>query len=231
MTSFVAWVGVDSRGTASINLATDSRISWTTPKASYWDMARKTFSCSNSADIFAYVNDVTFPSMVLGQLVNIIDSGGLFCQSTSGAERYQIICSHIKNSHQTYSKSMVGSFTIFHASRFGEGLNSIFEMRTLGWDNKLKKWIESQLDIPKVSSSIVVDGSGAKTVSKWSERWESSSQGGTSRAVFSSFCNAVFAREDKLTNASPQLVSLYRKGFGKTIGFLSTCATGQPWWR
>jgi len=220
MTTFVAWVGVDSRGTASINFATDSRISWGPSGETHWDMARKTFSSNSSPDIFGYVNDVIFPSMVLGQIVNAIDNGGLFGVNDSCETRFIKVAEHIKNSHELYPPGFRESFCIFHGAREGAGLQAEFKLNTIAWNKKQSTWSVDSLSIPIVSSAIKIDGSGARVVGKWSERWKATSQGGTSRAVFSSFCNAIYSGEDKLSSGAPQLVSLYRKGFGKTIGFI-----------
>lgn len=220
MTTFIAWVGVDSRGTSSVNFATDSRISWGGSGHLHWDRARKTFSSTFSADIFAYVNDVMFPSMVLSQIVNVIDNGVLFGDEDGCEVRFDKVVEYIKNSHKLYPEEYHESFCIFHATRSGTGLDSDFSINTVGWDKKTTRWEIKRLLIPSTSSAIIIDGSGKDTVSKWSKRWDSSSQGGTSRAIFSSFCNAVYSNEDKFTNGAPQIVSLYRKDFGKTIGFI-----------
>lgn len=221
MTTFVAWVGVDSRGAASINFAADSRISWARTGQTHWDMARKTFSSNSSPDIFGYVNDVVFPSMVLGQIVNAIDSGGLFGANDSCKSRFSKVVQHVKASHEVYPSKLRESFSIFHAAREGTGLLAKFKLNTITWNKEQSRWIIESPAIPTVSSEIKVDGSGASVVEKWSQRWRASSQGGTSRAVFSSFCNAIYSGEDSMTSGSPQLVCLYRKGSGKTIGFVS----------
>ena len=220
MTTFVAWVGVDSRGVASINFGTDSRISWDRAGRTHWDSARKTFSASLSPDIFGYVNDVAFPSMILGQVVSAIDNGGMFANHETLEARLNKVVELIKNSHRDFPSQYKESFCIFHAARRGSGLASEFALNTITWEKKESKWLIQNLEIPKVSSTIAVDGSGKRSLDKWADRWNSSSQGGTSRAVFSSFCNAVYSGEDKLTNGAPQLVSLYRKGGGKTIGYV-----------
>ena len=203
-----------------MNFATDSRISWGKSGKEHWDMARKTFSSSSSPDIFGYVNDVMFPSMILGQIVNAIDNGGMFGADDTCEVRFEKVARHIKNSHDLYPPQQRESFCIFHGARQGAGLSSRFELNTIAWDKITSKWTVDRISTPEASSAITVDGSGKNAVSKWSERWNSSSQGGTSRAVFSSFCNAVLSGEDKFTNGAPQLVSLYRKGFGKTIGYV-----------
>ena len=221
MTTFVAWVGVDSRGAASLNFAADSRISWGSTGKPHWDMGRKTFASIFSPDIFGYVNDVMFPSMIIGQIINVIDSGGLFKLNDSCETRFNKVVKHIKNSHNLYPSEYRNSFCIFHGSRQGTGLTSNFEVNTIAWDKETGRWTLNSISIPEFSSAIIVDGSGTNSVHKWSKRWNSSSQGRTSRAVFSSFCSAITSCEDKFTNGMPQLVSLYRKDFGKTIGFVN----------
>lgn len=220
MTTFVAWVGVDSRGPSSINIATDSRISWGKTGGYHWDMACKTFSSSVSPDIFGYVNDVMFPSMVLGQIVKAIDVGVLFKNKLEFAERFKIVEDHVKASHKMYPEQFRESFCIFHGGRDGELMDSKFYLNTIAWTKQNSEWRIEQVPIPEKSSMITLDGSGGNAVKKWAERWESSSQGGTSRAVFSSFCNAVYSGEDKFSSGAPQIVSLTRKGAGKTFGYV-----------
>ena len=58
-------------------------------------------------------------------------------------------------------------------------------------------------------------------VNKWQDRWQSSSQAGTSRAVFSAFCDALRSQEDPKTGGAPQVVGLYRKGTGRCFGVVS----------
>ncbi|KHN51868.1 hypothetical protein [Pectobacterium fontis] len=220
MTTFIAWVGADSRGTASINFSTDSRISWGSNGNPHWDMAQKTFASVFSADIFAYVNDVMFPSMVLGQIINAIDNGVLFDSDERLETRFYKVEEYIKNSHKLFPQQHRRSFCIFHAARIGTGLKSEFALNTISWSQATSSWKISRLIIPATSTIIAIDGTGKNAVSKWSARWNASSQGGTSRAIFSSFCNAIYSGEDKFTNGSPQIVSLYRKGFGRHIGFV-----------
>ena len=75
MTSFVAWVGVDARGPASIYLASDSRISWVDPDKTFetWDYGRKLFASKKYPEIFGYFGDTLFPSQMLGQVLDLIE--------------------------------------------------------------------------------------------------------------------------------------------------------------
>ena len=224
MTTFIAWVGADSRGPASINFSTDSRISRGVTGVQKWDLGKKTFACNFSADIFGYVNDVLFPSTILSQMVSLIDSGCLFTNFTPSNERFDIVFSHIKHAFDEYSSAMKVPFTIFHASRENDEMASIFKLNVITaeklngslWDVKATK-----ITVPSISSVLTFDGSGGRVAKKWTERWDSSSQGGTSRAAFSGFCDAVFSGEDKLSFGAPQIVSLYRIKSGNTIGFVN----------
>jgi hypothetical protein len=72
MTTLVTWVGVDSRGPASLYLASDSRFTWQ-PGAS-WDFGCKLFTARRHPEILGYCGDVLFSSHALGQAVQLIDA-------------------------------------------------------------------------------------------------------------------------------------------------------------
>ena len=50
MTSFIAWLGVDSRGPTSMYFASDSRISWDKVPG-VWDCGQKVFAANAGAEI------------------------------------------------------------------------------------------------------------------------------------------------------------------------------------
>src|SRR5579864_7490961 len=77
MTTLVPWCSVDSRGSSALCMASDSRITWGS-EVKRWDAGRKLFACKATADIFGYVGEVFFPSLVLGQITAAADD-------TSGA--------------------------------------------------------------------------------------------------------------------------------------------------
>ena len=72
MTTLIGWVGVDQRGLSSAYLASDSRLSSNGAK---WDCGRKLFACKTTPDVFGYCGAVLFPSLVLGQITEIVDAG------------------------------------------------------------------------------------------------------------------------------------------------------------
>ncbi|MCO4204065.1 hypothetical protein [Aeromonas taiwanensis] len=218
MTTLVVWVGADSRGPASLNIATDSRISWNRVT---WDFGRKTFVSKETPDIFGYVNDVMFPTMILGQVVSLIESGCLFSVMDSVEKRFNTVFKYIEKAFISYPDRHKQGFSIFHASRENDGMKSIFGLNVITAKKSNGIWVinSEKLAIPTISSSLCISGSGKLIAEKWTGRWDSSSQGGTSRAVFSGFCDAVLSGEDHHSYGAPQIVSLYRKGNGNNIAF------------
>lgn len=217
MTTLVAWCGVDSRGPASIYLASESRISW--GKAIYWDYGRKVFASSTTPDIFAYAGDVLFPSLVLGQIIELIEKGLCFDPVDTAEIKKQKIFQILKDAFINYPKSEQRNFTIVYCTRENLGMDSVFWAFTIIWDCK-KGWAEDSKEMPQKSDVIARFGSGGKFLDKWQTVWNMTTEKGTSRIVFSAFCKALYKSEDPHSGGSPQLVGLYRKGNGKTFGII-----------
>jgi hypothetical protein len=51
-------------------------------------------------------------------------------------------------------------------------------------------------------------------------KWEESHAGGTSRAVFSAFCDSLQSGNDPLSGGPPQLIGLWRKSPPQTFGVI-----------
>lgn len=217
MTTFAAWIGVDPRGPGSIYLASDSRISWGT--ALNWDRGRKVFASSNHPDILGYIGDVLFPSLALAQVTSAIDAGVMYSIVASPAERFKQIESSVKASFTLYPKNQRQPFAIIYATREGEFSNSVFHLYILSW-NPLVGWKGAEMPMPDKSSTLCILGSGGTALSEWQTRWESSTESGTSRAVFSAFCDALYSDQDPRTGGAPQLVGVYRKGSGRVFGVI-----------
>jgi hypothetical protein len=220
MTSLVAWAGVDSHGPASLYIATDSRISW--GRDSTWDNGRKVFAGKNGAEVFGYVGDVLFPSLVLGQIADA--PANPVIDGSSADARFTAVGDVIQAAFQALPAPEQRPFQIAHAQRIGEGMKSFFRLSSLSWHSGLG-WLRSEEHVPSVSNSIVIWGSGADNVKVWKDRWDSSTQGGTSRAIFSALCDAIGRDGDPLSGGAPQLVALYRKGPGRVVGIVHA---GQP---
>lgn len=75
MTSLVAWVGADSHGPSSLNIATDSRITWRQHPsvADSWDQGKKVFASSTKPLLVAFTGDVLFPTLVIPGIIDRID--------------------------------------------------------------------------------------------------------------------------------------------------------------
>jgi hypothetical protein len=222
MTSFLAWVGVDSRSPASIYLASDSRISWSVPgqPVRAWDHGRKVFASVGGPHLLGYVGDVTFASMVLSQLTSAIDAGALFPPDARADERFSVIVGMTKDLFRGLPESERRDFSVVYATRDGTGMRCVFSLWVLHWSCSAG-WRDEIMSIPPGSSSLTVLGSGQKHVQLWQGRWHSSGQGDTSRAVFSGFCDALRAGSDPLSGGSPQIVGLYRVGPGRTLGVVT----------
>jgi len=215
MTSFIAWVGVDSRSPSSLYLASDSRISWTPTIG--WNHGRKLFASRSSPDALGYVGEVLFPSLALAQITSAIELGALFPANASPPLRIHRVESALKASHDSFPQGMRHPFTIVYAYRESSGMSSQFHIVTFEWAQG-SQWTRTSVGLPESSGVVCMFGSGEQVVQKWISRWTSSSQGGTSRAVFSAFCNALSSHEDPQTGGAPQLVGLYRTGPSRVIG-------------
>lgn len=216
MTTFASWLSVDSRGPSAIYLVADSRISW--GNAVVWDHGRKVFACRSSPDVFGYLGDVQFPSLVLGQICDAIDSRSLLNGSEPAQVRFEKIANQLRASFAGYPHQHARDFEIGYATRSGEGMQSQFHYFSCRWREKTG-WSCDEILLPRTSDVIYIGGSGAKIVEKWKVRWAKSHEGGTSRAVFSSVCDAVLSGEDPLSGGVPQLVGIYRIGNGREFGF------------
>lgn len=221
MTSFVAWIGVDSRAPASIYLASDSRISWTKndPLNCHWDYGRKLFASTKYPEILGYYGSVVFPSHVLAQIMDLIDSDLLFQESYEPQKKLQLILSIVRRSFKHYPLQNDEPFTIVYCTRESDNMFSVFHTARIDW-SKQKGWKHSWLETPSRSDVILTGGSGTQSINHWYERWKKTSEKGTSRSVFSAFCDSLNSGEDKYSGGAPQIVGIYRTGPAKTFGVI-----------
>jgi hypothetical protein len=218
MTSLVSWIGADQRGPASAYIATDSRISW--EGAGHWDHGRKVFASRARPELFAYVGDVLFPSLILGQLVTAIDEGLIFTDGDSPQQRADKIADAIQLAFQSMPSATRNGFQVLYVTREDIEMNSTFHAFAVEWSPQ-KEWVRSSLSTPQVSDTVVIWGSGSESIRKWRQRWNQSSQKNTSRAVFSAFCDSVLDGADPKSGGAVQLVGIYRIGPGRTFGIVS----------
>ena len=217
MTSLIAWVGIDSRGQTSAYLASDSRISW--GDSASWDTGGKLFASSRFPEIFGYCGDVTFPSQILPHTIEQIDSNLLLQQEDTIDIKINKIFHNIQKDFNNYPEKLNKGFDILHFSRENCGMKTIFHLSKIKWNNR-DKWRIESLPLPEQSGLVNYVGSGANSIFQWYRRWQNSEIKGTSRSVFSAFCDSITSGEDPYTGGAPQLVGLYRKGAGKRFGII-----------
>jgi len=220
MTSFIAWMGKDSRAPSSVYFASDSRLS---TGSGQWDFGRKLFASKLSPDIFGYVGDVLFPSQILSQLVEIIDSGILFLENDSVEKKLIKIMSFLKQVTNGYPNIYLEDIHIYYCSRMDvEGqpsLRSTFNIYRISWSSN--QWFFEPIQLPSKSGAIVIDGSGKIVIEKSIENWELSEQHkDTSRSIFGAFCDALETNKDPDSGGAPQLVGIHRKGNAKYFGIV-----------
>ena len=159
MTSLVAWIGADSRGPASLNIACDSRISWIAGQSvsHHWDHGKKAFAAMTAPLIAGYVGDVLFPALVLPGAIDRIDRQVF---RTDGAAVEGVI-SVIRRAWRDYPKEERRPVTIYIGHRVGDGRPSSFRLTKLSnQDGGVDSWQTRDVPIPATSNCLVVDGSG-----------------------------------------------------------------------
>jgi|ERR1022692_19543 hypothetical protein len=214
MTSMLCWIGRDTHAPpASIYIATDSRISWSSQN---WDFGRKTYASTETADIFGYCGDVLFPSLVLSQFVSALNEGLYprdFESRRAGLERL------VRVSLKAMPRWGRGPFTILHCGRDAEKMDSVFHAATLAW--RKGDWSMKRLSLPQNTSGVVhIDGIGSDAVRAAIVARSANADGGTTRGLFRSFVEALATDKVGSSGGAPQLVGLYRIRGGMSFGVL-----------
>jgi len=215
MTSIVAWAGVDSRGPASVYIASDSRISWGTTHR--WDHGRKTFASATAPYVFGYSGDVLFPSMALPIVLEQLASGVIAVNPRSS---FGEIGNQIRQLWLTYPQQEHRDFSIVMAGRTGEAMAATFAVAVMTFKAADGTWEVREESMPATSSTLLVEGSGSSAIRAAEQLWSESAHANTSRAVFSAFCESMRHGSDPLTGGGPQLVGLHRIGTGRTFGVI-----------
>jgi len=216
VTTLIAWTGVDSRGPASLYLAADSKFSWTQSTA--WLHGRKLYASRVVPDILGYCGDVLFATQAVGQVLELVEAELLFTRTTDFASRLGVLHQFVRRSFGTYPAEERRAFSIVYATRGAEGMSSTFSVGEVGW-SPATGWTERVAALPERSGVVLVRGSGTAAFGSTLQRWMASDVGGTSRAVFSAFCEHVRSGDDIATGGAPQLVGLYREpGPATTFG-------------
>lgn len=223
MTSLVAWIAVDQRSASAVYIATDSRISWDgtqAVRAHNWDRGRKTFASERTSEIFGYVGDVLFPALALPTITTPLGRGPAGSVNTGmpGA-----ISDVVRGAWSEVPQEERRETYLVHCSRVGENVQWQFGAQIMHISNGALDWSTTFLTLPEHSARLEFLGSGASGLKATHARWvpigkADHARSRTSRAVFSSFCDALHDKEDPKSGGAPQLVGLYRKGPGRTFG-------------
>ena len=219
MTSLVAWVGADSRGPASLNIASDSRISWATGASVryHWDHGKKIFASSTAPLIVGYVGDVLFPALVLPGVIDRIDRQ-VFREDGPTVKG---LISVLRREWRDYPAELRRPLTIYIGYRVGERMLAEFRLTALSnKDGGIDSWRTRDIPVVPTSNWLVLDGSGRTAITRALEAWQKSAAAGTSRSIFSAFVDAVVSGVDPFSGGAPQLACLYRIGAGRLLGII-----------
>jgi hypothetical protein len=221
VTTLASWISVDGSGPSAIYVVADSRITWGS-HARRWDSGRKVFP-ANSADVFAYCGDVLFPSLVLGQITDLIDRNLLWAPQTPSDARHEAVVTVLQTAFERQHQTPKGDFSIFHCSREGQGVGSVFNLWRIDYSARPDVWADCQVEICQAGKSrlLLSGGSGRPAFEEAIAEWSCSPQGGTARAVFSAFCETLEIGKDRLSGGVPQIAALDRNSCGKLVGFVS----------
>ncbi len=222
MTTLLSWTGIDTHGPASIYIASDSRISW--GRGKYWNVGRKIFASKTSPEIFGYCGSVTFPIQILGQLVELIDSGLLFVAGDSFAVKLEKLRIKINDSYRSQPISQYDACEIIYASRVGSKMSSTFHAAIIKVSTK--GVIAEDCVLPDTSGIIASTGTGKPSLQHSYDEWTGQKaknlqeRGRTSRSVFGAFCDALASGKDPYSGGPPQLVGLYKVGPAISFGVI-----------
>lgn len=219
MTSIMGWVSYDSRALSAFHLISDSRITWGS-KNRRWDAGRKLFACTTSPDLLGYCGDVLFPLLTLGQIVEAANSGLLLNPEDDANERHRIIVERIKDSFRHRHNAVDRFFEIFHVARDGSGMSCSFKAWKTTFNPVNPSWNDEAIAIPAITEVAFISGTGSSSVKYNKDKWFSSDIKGTSRSLFGAFCDSLLEEDDPLSGGAPQLVSIYKKGSGRSIGIV-----------
>ena len=219
MTSLVAWVAADSRGPSSLNIATDSRITWPSSDGSilHWDHSKKVYACAKEPLLIGFVGDVLFSVLVIPGIIDRIDRG-VFLPEGSIVDG---VIAAIRRAWREYPRALYRSLHIYIAHRVGDEMSATFQLVVLSRKaGPTARWITREYVIPTISECLVIDGTGGPAIRKAIDKWQTSSAANTSRAVFWGFVDAIVSGADPKSGGAPQVGSLYRVDGGKLLGII-----------
>jgi hypothetical protein len=210
MTLLASWIGIDTHGPTSAYIVSDSRFSWN--KNEYFDYGKKVFASHTYPEILGYAGDVLFPSTVLSQIIEMIDTGVLFDTKMNCDQKNRLIFEKLCYSFSKYPTKFTGDIVqVLHISR-----DTVFDKYPqfygyfLSW-TKIKGWEFQKVVLPQTSDILYVLGSGKNEFNQNYLRYQLGVNRDTSRNVFHCFIDTLFNTKDMYCGGPPQLVGIYRK--------------------
>jgi len=218
MTLIISWIGVDKKSTgnaiSSLYIGTDSRYSWSDDE--YFDYGTKVFGSQKYPEIFGFCGDVTFPSLIFGQLISQIDFNLLINEKDTCDQKNKKIFNYIKSSVAKYpTEHLVGRSTILHGTRFGK----IFKLYKTTFNSKTDI-INQEINLPKISTNVFSGGSGSQEFDNNWILWKDPKHNDfeTSRAVYHCLDKTLNNIVDRRTGGLKQIIGLYRVKNAKLFG-------------
>jgi hypothetical protein len=158
--------------------------------------------------------------LVLGQIISAIDNGIMFASTATPDQMHVAIVDSIKKSFQRRHNTVDQDFSILHGFRQKPWPETTFSVLHIKYTATSKLWLSEALSIPTKTQIVISLGSGRSAAAHHANKWQSTEVGGTSRSIFSAFCDAIESGDDKLSGGAPQLVGLYSSGSPRTHGLI-----------
>lgn len=222
MTMLASWVGVDTHGPTSAYIISDSRISWN--EHENFDHGKKVFASKSFPELFGYAGDVLFPSIVIQQILEMIDNGVLFNPDTPCHQKNEIVFNKISYELSKYPLQWSAkSFQILHITRdtiVTKERYPKFRAYTISYD--CYNWERKEIEIPAESGILCIFGSGKSEFLNNYQRYQNCCNKNTSRNVFHCFVDTLNNIHDPYCGGAPQLVGIYRKpgSYAKYFGII-----------
>jgi hypothetical protein len=208
LTSIAVLAAADQRAPSAVYLLSDSRLVWSGGKAGAWDHGRKTFFSRNTPDVFAFCGDALFPSMVLPQVVDLLDAQFAVPVGASFDARFDALQGFLSLAVRSYPVAR-SAITILHAGRDNSGMTSKFRVGALAWSAETSRWRRRLIDTPQRGSGLLLPhGSSTPSIRRALSSWQGAPQADTSRAAFRSFVQALKSELDPSSGGPPQMVGV-----------------------
>jgi hypothetical protein len=146
-----------------------------------------------------------------------LEANGL--QDGSAHDRHVAFLNELESLLRTKQIPNLRPFTIIHGSRDAIGMESSFHVWRTDWTTT-NGYCDIAEALPCASVMAFAAGSGEQAVTHQNVNWLKSDAAGTSRAVFSAFCDALLNGEDHLSGGAPQLIGMFRVGPAEPIGII-----------